>query len=161
MLRRARVAAEQVARRGMWEGERLRWRLFHPVMVGVRVILAREGRVLLVRHSYRPGWFLPGGGVDKGETLEEAARREAHEEAGATLAELRLLGVYADFAEEKDDYIAVFGSERFEWAEPAPGGEITAVRWFAPEALPADTDPGSARRIAEWVAGAGPMAGRW
>lgn len=160
MLRRVLVAAERAARKGMWEGERLRWRLFHPVTVGARVILMREGQVLLVRHGYRPGWFLPGGGVDKGETLEEAARREAKEEAGATLDEVRLLGVYADFPGGKDDYIAVFGSERFAWEPPRPGGEIVEVRWFEAAALPADIDPGCARRVAEWCAGGGPFAGR-
>ncbi len=161
MLRRALVAAERVARRGMWEGERLRWRLFHPVTIGARVILVRGDAVLLVRHAYRAGWFLPGGGVDKRETLEEAARREALEEAGATIRALRLLGVYADFSEAKEDYIAVFGSEAFDWEPRAPGGEIAEARWFARDALPAGIDSGCARRIGEWFAGAGPLAGRW
>lgn len=161
MLRRVRIRAEGLARRGMWEGERLRWRLFHPVTIGARVILVREGRVLLVRHSYRAGWFLPGGGVDKGETLEEAARREAEEEAGALVAELRLLGVYADFPGGKEDYIAVFGSERFRWGPREPNGEIVEVGWFALSELPAGVDGGCARRLAEWFAGGGPFAGRW
>jgi 8-oxo-dGTP pyrophosphatase MutT (NUDIX family) len=161
MLRRVLVRAEGLARRGMWEGERLRWRLFHPVTLGARVILVREGQVLLVRHSYRAGWFLPGGGVDKGETLEQAARREAEEEAGAQVDELRLLGVYADFSGGKEDYIAVFGSERFAWEPREPNGEIAEAAWFAPGALPEGIDPGCARRLAEWFAGGGPYAGRW
>lgn len=161
MWQRLRTRAEALARRGMWEGERLRWRLFHPVTIGARVVLVREGQVLLVRHSYRAGWFLPGGGVDKGETLEEAARREAREEAGAILEEARLLGVYADFSEAKEDYIAVFGSEQFAWEPPAPNGEIAEARWFACGGLPADIDPGCARRVGEWLAGGGPHAGRW
>ncbi|WP_322796527.1 NUDIX domain-containing protein, partial [Tepidiforma sp.] len=89
MVRRVLVGIERLVRRGMWEGERLRWRLFHPVTIGARVVLAREGKVLLIRHTYRSGWFLPGGGVDKGETLEAAARWEALEEAGARLEEVR------------------------------------------------------------------------
>ncbi len=161
MWQRLRTRAEGLARRGMWEGERLRWRLFHPVTIGARVVLVRGGEVLLVRHSYRAGWFLPGGGVDKGETLEQAARREAREEAGAAVEAVRLLGVYADFSEAKDDYIAVFGSERFSWEPPAPSGEIAEVRWFACDRLPPGIDPGCERRIGEWLAGGGPYAGAW
>ncbi len=49
----------------------------NPFTLGVRVIVEdRNSRVLLVRHSYVTGWYLPGGGVDKGETMEEAACRE-------------------------------------------------------------------------------------
>jgi ADP-ribose pyrophosphatase YjhB (NUDIX family) len=51
--------------------------LFRPVRLGVRVMLLRGDQVLLVRQTYMPGWFMPGGGLKRGETLEQAARREA------------------------------------------------------------------------------------
>ncbi|MEM8904139.1 MAG: NUDIX domain-containing protein [Actinomycetota bacterium] len=44
------------------------------------VIVDDEGRWLLVRHSYRPGWSLPGGGLSRGEDPAETARREMREE---------------------------------------------------------------------------------
>ena len=61
---------------------RLYWRLTRPLTVGVRLMAVEEGKVLLVRHTYLDGWYLPGGGVQAGETLEAAICREAGEEVG-------------------------------------------------------------------------------
>ncbi|MEO9255658.1 MAG: NUDIX domain-containing protein, partial [Tepidiformaceae bacterium] len=81
---RAQRAAHRLALKGAYLGLRASWRVYHPITLGVRVILTSDGKVLLVRHTYRPGWFLPGGGVHRRESLERAARREVREEAGAT-----------------------------------------------------------------------------
>lgn len=59
-----------------------------------------EGRILLVRAApyltVAGMWFLPGGGVEHGETPAEALRREVHEETGLTVGELTILGVLSD-----------------------------------------------------------------
>ena len=60
------------------------------------IIEIGEGIVLIQRKNPPPGWAIPGGFVDYGETVEEAARREAREETGLELADLRLFGVYSD-----------------------------------------------------------------
>ncbi|HMO96652.1 MAG TPA: NUDIX domain-containing protein [Tepidiformaceae bacterium] len=149
-------------RRLAWEGERLRWRLFHPITLGARVMLIREGKVLLVEHTYIPGvWYLPGGGVDKGESLEAAARREALEEAGATVHDLVLLGMYSHFGESKSDHLAIFVSREFDWVEPPPNDEIARFAWFSLDALPEGLSPGTARRFEELAAGGPPRAGAW
>jgi len=153
--------AGKAARRMAWEGERLRWRLFHPITVGARIILLREGEVLLIEHTYQPGWFLPGGGVDKGESLEEAIRREAEEEAGAHLGGVELVGVYSDFALGRTDHMAVFVSREFDLRPVKAGNEIARAGWFAIDSLPGDTWPGTERRIAEALAGERGKAGRW
>ena len=53
-----------------------------PVALGACALVAREGRVLLVRHSYVRGWLLPGGGVGRGEAPADAIVRELREEIG-------------------------------------------------------------------------------
>ena len=138
----------------------LRRMAWQPVTLGVRVLLVRNGEVLLVRHTYRDGWFLPGGGVKRHETLEAAARREAHEEVGATIGELRLMGAYSNFAEAKSDHVVVFVSESFEQT-PNESAEIAEARFFRFDALPEGVSAGSQRRIDEYRQPNPPQAGQW
>jgi 8-oxo-dGTP pyrophosphatase MutT (NUDIX family) len=125
------------------------------------VILLRESQVLLIRHTYRDGWYFPGGGVDKGETLEAAACREAEEEALATLAEVTLLGVYSNFGEGKSDHVAVFVARDFELREFVPNNEIADRRWFPLDALPENISRATRQRLVELAEGGAPRAGEW
>ncbi|MFH1464613.1 MAG: NUDIX domain-containing protein [Pseudomonadota bacterium] len=136
------------------------WWIRRPHTAGVRVLLLREGRVLLVNHTYRADWHMPGGGVDHGETLEGAARRECREEVGATLGELTLLGVYTNFWNGRTDHVAVFVCQDFE-TDGSHDWEIAETRLFDLDALPADASPGTRRRIADFQAGARGKFGRW
>jgi 8-oxo-dGTP pyrophosphatase MutT (NUDIX family) len=132
-----------------------------PVVNGVRVLLVQEGQVLLVRHTYLKGWYMPGGGVKRGETMDEAARREAREEVGAELGELRLMGVYSNFEMNRSDHNVVFICTDFKWNH-THDQEIAEARFFPISALPADVQPGHRRRIEEYAAGAdSPAFGRW
>ncbi|MEZ4868723.1 MAG: NUDIX domain-containing protein [Caldilineaceae bacterium] len=141
---------------------RLRWLILRPITVGVRLMLVRDGQVLLVRHSYQDHWYFPGGAVKRGETLVDAAQREAAEEAGVTVqSPPRLLGMYSNFYERKSDHIAVFVSQDFQVGEATDRWEIEACQFFALDALPEDLAPGCARRIADYLAGPGPYAGAW
>ena len=140
---------------------RLRWRVAKPITVGVRLILEKDQAVFLVRHTYQRQWYLPGGGVEKGETLEEAARREAAEEFGASLGRLRLCGVYTSFYEQKSDHVVVFSCDEFTLTGET-GSEIESFRFFGFDDLPEETSPGSLRRIEEYVSQDGlPVVGVW
>lgn len=132
-----------------------------PVATGVRVLLIQDRQVLLVRHTYIKGWYMPGGGIRRGETIDEAARREAREEAGAELAETRLLGVYSNFEMQKSDHNIVFICTDFKWNH-THDQEIAETRFFPITALPVDVQPGHRRRIEEFAAGVdSPAFGRW
>jgi 8-oxo-dGTP pyrophosphatase MutT (NUDIX family) len=159
-VERAWRAAHRLALKAAYLGVRASWRVYHPVTLGVRVMLVRDGEVLLVRHTYRPGWFLPGGGIHRRESLERAARREAHEEAGATAEDMRLLGIYSNFGDSKSDHVAVYVSTAFTLSGEHDD-EIAEVRWFPLDALPVDVSPGTYDRIAEWLSPEGLRSGRW
>jgi len=139
---------------------RLVWRVTAPRTIGVRALLLdREGRVLLVRHTYLPHWYLPGGGVKKGESIEAALHRELAEEVGIADARIeRVLGVYHSRREGKDDHIVIFvasaGGGAGDGAASTDALEIEAAGWFALDALPATTSPATRRRIDEYRSGA-------
>jgi len=136
------------------------WKLSKPITVGVRVVLVREGKVLLVFHSYQDAWYLPGGGVKTGETLKEAIAREAAEEVGASLGEIRLLGVYDNFYEGKSDHVMVFICDFLNMTGETDG-EIARWGFIEPDSLPEAVSPGTRRRLREYVADQGPYVGRW
>lgn len=140
--------------------QRLRWRLARPVTVGVRLLAVEKGKILLVKHTYLDGWYLPGGGVKAGEDLQEAIGREAAEEAGAVLYDLRLFGVYSSFYERKSDHIAVFVCEDYSW-RTGSNREIESVECFPLDELPEGTSPANRRRIAEFADGATAVAAPW
>ncbi|MEM8653068.1 MAG: NUDIX domain-containing protein, partial [Pseudomonadota bacterium] len=85
--------------------------------LGVRLLVENEkGEVLLVRHTYVDGWYLPGGGVERGETAEAAARKELLEETGFKVGDnLILLGVYKNLSASKRDHVLLFRVQ--DWTE--------------------------------------------
>lgn len=138
---------------------RIVWRITRPRTTGVRAILLdRDGRIALVRHTYLDQWYLPGGGVKKGESIDAALFRELAEEVGVTGARIeRVLGVYHSRREGKDDHIVIFVAHADPEASAelrrADLAEIAEAGWFAPDALPAPLSPATARRIAEYQQG--------
>jgi 8-oxo-dGTP pyrophosphatase MutT (NUDIX family) len=105
--------------------------------------------VLLVRHTYAPGWLLPGGGVDRGETIYEAAVREAREEAGVIAGEEPVLhGIYLNDKHFPGDHVACLVLRKFSKVDMR-SLEIAEARFFAAARLPEGTTGGTRRRIAE------------
>jgi 8-oxo-dGTP pyrophosphatase MutT (NUDIX family) len=144
---------------------RLRTSVFHayarikrPITLGVRAAVENEaGKVFMVRHTYVPGWYLPGGGVERGETAETSLARELVEEAGVALSEAPLLfGVYSNHALFRNDHVLVYRVPFGRWSavKATSVGEIAESAWVDPSDPPEGTTPGNARRLAELYGGA-------
>jgi ADP-ribose pyrophosphatase YjhB (NUDIX family) len=129
------------------------------VSLGVRLI-AFDGarRVFLVRHSYLPGWHLPGGAVDPDETLRAAAIREAGEEGGLVFDRRpELFHVYRGATGGRRDHIALFVAEGARQERPRrPGAEIIASGFYPADALPRGVTGATRERIAEVLEGSEP-----
>lgn len=139
----------------------LYWRFSRGLTVGVRGMATDpDGRIFLVKHSYVPGWHLPGGGVEPGETLREALGREMMEEGNiAFLQEPRLFGIYHNRTASGRDHVALFVADAFtQTTPPQPNAEIIAHGFFLRDALPPETTPGTRKRIAEVLDGVKPDA---
>lgn len=112
---------------------RIRYR--NPVPVAA-VLPVHDGRVLLLRRAIAPRagtWVFPGGFVEWGETVEEAAIREAAEETGITVELGPVLGVYS---RPGPGVVVVVYEGRVDSPHVVPGREALEARWFAPHEIP-------------------------
>lgn len=121
-----------------------------PVAYGAHGLIEDDaGRLLLVRHTYFPGWHLPGGGVHRGEPALNAVFRELKEEIGLTAAQrCTLFGLYTRKHIWATNVIALFhltGAD-FHFKSNA---EIADAKFFSPAAPPRDIGPGAHRRFLE------------
>lgn len=139
------------------------WRATRAVTLGAQgIVLDADGQVLLIRHTYRPGWHFPGGGVEKNEGSLDALVRELNEEAGVIVeGRPQLLGLYTNFEFFPSDHIAVYVVR--DWQQPVapkPNHEIAAHGFFPPDNLPEGTIGAVRRRLAE-LSGAAALATAW
>lgn len=104
----------------------------------VNVVVANEeGEILLIRRSDNDNWALPGGAIDIGESLAQAAVRETKEETGLDCEITGLVGIYTDpghiilytsNGEARQEFSIVL-TARAVSGQPTPSDESTEVRW--------------------------------
>ncbi|MER8504818.1 NUDIX domain-containing protein [Mesorhizobium sp. M0904] len=154
---------EQALRQTGWPG--LRARLFHlyfvlrrPMTLGVRGLIhdRPSNSVFLIRHTYVPGWHLPGGGVELGETMIEALTREVFEEGNIALTGPPVLkSLHFNRRASRRDHVGLYLVEEFDQPAPKlPDREIAEAGFFPLDRLPQGTTPATLRRIAEVFDGA-------
>jgi 8-oxo-dGTP pyrophosphatase MutT (NUDIX family) len=143
---------------------RLRHRLRTGVSLGVKgLVLTATDEVFLVRHSYLPGFHLPGGGVDPGESAHDAVARELREEGNLELGSpATLFGVYFNEALDRRDHVLLYVARDAHQPAPpkVPNPEILEAGFFHVDQLPDTTTPATRRRIDE-VLGDGAPAAIW
>ncbi|TQR31449.1 NUDIX domain-containing protein [Brevibacillus brevis] len=128
------------------------WRIRKPLTLGVRVIVTdKEKGVLLIRHTYVHGWYLPGGGVERGESFGEAARRELWEECGIRADVLTLCHLFYSEREGKRDHIALYHVDLTPGQElHKDDKEVAELRFFAWDELPQEISPATERRLSQY-----------
>lgn len=114
-------------------------------LIGVGAIIIENGRVVLVKRAHPPiqgEWSIPGGVLEVGEMLRDAAIREAREETGLVVEPGELLGVFDRILRDEDQrvqyhYVLIDFLCRRAGGELHAASDATEVRWFRREELPA------------------------
>lgn len=107
----------------------------NPSPVAGAIPVDDDGRVILLRRGFDPGrglWTFPGGFVDLGESVPEAARRETHEELGLEIELGPVVGVYS----RPEDRVVLIVYRARALGRPRTTPEATEVRAFAPAEIP-------------------------
>ena len=129
--------------------------------LGVRAIVRSEdGKILLVRHTYTPGWHFPGGGVEKGETAVAALENELLQETGLRLEGTPAFhGVFHNNGVSQRDHVLVYVCNvNGRAASKSTSVEIAEIRYFDFDDLPEGTELGTIRRMREVIEGTEPCS---
>lgn len=118
--------------------------------IGVRALVIKSNKVLLVEHTYMSGWYTIGGAIEKGETPKQAIERELGEEVGIEAKHLQLFNVYHSRYEKRDDYIIFYICDDFVDNDTKSLLEIKDKKWFELEKLPKNVSPSTLKRIQEY-----------
>ncbi|WP_420839839.1 NUDIX domain-containing protein [Allorhizobium sonneratiae] len=138
------------------------FRFSRGMTLGVRAAcFDEEGRIFLVRHTYLAGWYLPGGGVEVGETAFQALVKELREEGNLeVLGAPALLQSFLNLSATKRDHVLLYRVDVRQTVPRPPDHEIAESGFFALDQLPDGLTAATRRRLDELARG-GPYADVW
>jgi 8-oxo-dGTP pyrophosphatase MutT (NUDIX family) len=128
------------------------------------VVVDGTGRILMIRRTDNGNWAVPGGAIDLGESMIDAAVRETQEETGITCEVTGLVGIYTDPGhvihytsnDEVRQEFSIVLTARPVAGEPTPSSESSEVHWVDPADVPQLTIDRSMRmRIERYLSGDG------
>jgi len=133
----------------------------NSLVPSVNVVVTNDaGEILMIRRTDNDNWALPGGAIDLGESLSQAAVRETKEETGIDCEVTGLVGIYTDprhvirytsNEEVRQEFSIVLKARRI-GGEPTPSSESREVRWIAAsEALNRQMDRSMRLRIGHYL----------
>jgi len=108
---------------------------YNPKPVAAAIPVTADGKVILLKRGFDPGkdlWTFPGGFVDLGESVEQAAHREAQEELQIDIELTHLVGVYSN----QTDRVVLIVFAATTTQEPQTTPEATEVATFKPDEIP-------------------------
>lgn len=155
-------------RRKFWSY--LRTMIFYKLLrlktFGVRVAVFHQGQVLLIKDRWSRLWVFPGGGIQTGESIKDAAVREFGEETGLamtgkTISELKQFGEFKNISFGKNDHVYLFCADVPDVSELSPllkksplnFLEVADLRWFPINDLPKTISDSTRQRIFEMKKG--------
>ncbi len=124
--------------------------VYHDPKVAATCIVERKGRILMIRRALQPGmglWCMPGGYVDRGEVVEEAAAREVFEETGLVVEVERLVGLFSE--KGRQVMVAAFSAKET-GGDLQAGPEAQDVGFFLREELPPLAFPNDVHILERW-----------
>ncbi|MGV9384379.1 NUDIX hydrolase [Nonomuraea sp. NPDC003707] len=141
----------------------------NSLVPSVNVVVTNEaGKLLLIRRSDNDNWALPGGAIDLGESIPQAAIRETLEETGITCEITGLVGTYSDprhvihhtSNDEVRQEFSLVLTARATSGQPTPSAESKEVRWVPRHELDDYAMHSSMKlRIGHFLQGHGPHIG--
>jgi 8-oxo-dGTP pyrophosphatase MutT (NUDIX family) len=113
--------------------------IFRPKSLGVKVIVENDKKFLMVRIGYAHKKFtFPGGGVEKNESFEEAAKRELEEETGIKTQQLTEIGEYTSDRNYKKNIVKCFYLKTDSSFIKIDNFEIIEADWYSQDQFPKD-----------------------
>jgi ADP-ribose pyrophosphatase YjhB (NUDIX family) len=121
--------------------------------IAVNVAVLQDNKILLTQRDDFETWILPGGGVEDGESIAQAAIRETKEETGLDVELTKLIGIYSRLGNFLGGHIVLFTANAIGGEMKCQTGETIAVEWFPFNQIPSPLSVGHKKRIEDVIRG--------